>query len=279
MKKAFPYLVAVGVGLVALYAVYHFRTTRLMPQHIEEMREAQARLAEVEAAAQSSTRDRVFDAIPASELPEVAPDVFQVAFECTTGDFVVECRKDWAPIGTQRFYELVKLGYYDNIRVFRAVPGFVVQFGITDSVQLNDTWMNSTIQDDPVTHSNTRGTITFAAGGSPNTRSAQVFINLSSDEANTRLDSMGFAPFGEVVYGMDTVDAFYDGYEDRPTREQRKISEYGNAYLDKNYPNLDTINRAYIIKPIDVSAGSGESQQVGAEGSAGESQGEPAVSH
>lgn len=268
MKKAFPYIIAVGLGLIALYAVYHFRTTRLLPEQLEEMRAANERLEEVEQA-ESGTNDEPADPVsangskpasalagvtlnelPSAQLPEEAPEVFHVLFVTTDGNFVVECRKDWAPNGVQRFYELVKMGFYDDIRVFRVVSDFVVQFGISKDPELNELWMDSTIPDDPVKQSNTRGKLTFAASGQPNSRSTQVFINLTSEQQNTRLDAMGFAPIGEVIYGMDTVDKFYSGYGESLTKLQSQIAAAGNALLDSQYPRLSAIDRASVIERI-----------------------------
>ncbi len=272
MKKAFPYIVAVGLGLIALYAVYHFRTTRLLPQQLEEMRAANERLEEVEQAG-SGTNDPpasmvsasgskpasalagvTLNELPAAQLPEEAPDVFQVLFVTSDGRFVVECRKDWAPNGAQRFYELVKMGFYDDCRIFRVVTDFVVQFGISKDPELNEIWMESTIPDDPVKLSNTRGKLTFAASGQPNSRSTQVFINLTSEQQNTRLDAMGFAPIGEVIYGMDTVDKFYSGYGESLTKLQGQIAAAGNALLDSQFPKLSAIERASIIERIEEPA-------------------------
>jgi len=272
VKKAFPYIAVIGVALVALYAVYQFRTTRLLPQQLEDMRQAQDRLAGAEQAehdhaddghehgetpasqdsAGASMQQVELNAYPADQLPDEAPDQFQVAFECSNGVFVVECQRDWAPNGVARFYELVKMGFYDDIRVFRVVPGFVVQFGISNNPALNSEWMESNISDDPVIQSNTRGKLTFAATGQPNSRSTQLFVNLTSTPQNTRLDGMGFAPIGEVVHGMETVDGFYAGYKEDPTPYQQQIAETGNSFLDQRFPKLDSIKRAYIIEPIEI---------------------------
>jgi peptidyl-prolyl cis-trans isomerase A (cyclophilin A) len=275
VKKAFPYLAVIGVALVALYAVYQFRTTRLLPQQLEDMRQATDRLAGAEQAehdhdhadgdnhhdgetspsqdsADASTQEVELNAYPPEQLPDEAPDQFQVAFECSNGIFVVECQRDWAPNGVARFYELVKMGFYDDIRVFRVVPGFVVQFGISNNPALNLEWMESTIPDDPVTQSNTRGKLTFAATGRPNSRSTQLFVNLTSSPQNTSLDERRFAPIGEVIYGMETVDGFYAGYQNDPTPYQQQIAETGNSFLDQRYPKLDSIKRAYIIESIEI---------------------------
>lgn len=238
MKKAIPYLAVIGVALVALYAVYQFRTTRLLPQQLEDMRQATDRLA------------------TAAEEAEKVPDEFRVTFECSNGVFVVQCHRDWAPNGVDRFHHLVKIGFYNDTRVFRVVPGFVAQFGISGRPDMNARWMESQIPDDPVTQSNTRGRITFAAGAAPNSRSTQVFINLTSGEANTGLDGRGFAPIGEVIQGMEIVDGFHAGYGEGITSLQERIAQEGNVFLDDNFPGLTVIKRAYIGESSDVLAGS-----------------------
>lgn len=178
----------------------------------------------------------------AEQWPETAPDVFKVKFECTNGEFVVECHKDWAPLGAERFYRLVKEGFYDNAGFFRVVPGFVVQFGLAADPAVTNKWRNKRIQDDPVKQSNREGYLSFASAG-PNTRTTQVFINLAD---NTRLDGMGFAPFGKVVSGMDVVRAINPRYREQPN--QGMITMEGNAYLEKNFPGLDYIRKATLIR-------------------------------
>src|SRR4029077_19446479 len=141
---------------------------------------------------------------PAS-LNEKAPDVYKVKFDTSKGPFVVEVHRDWAPNGADRFYNLVKNGFFDNDRFFRVVSGFMVQFGINGDPKLSSVWREARIKDDPVKQSNARGYITFATAG-PNTRTTQVFINFAD---NSALDNQGFAPFGKVVSGMNVVDALY----------------------------------------------------------------------
>ncbi|NLV43143.1 MAG: peptidylprolyl isomerase [Candidatus Hydrogenedentes bacterium] len=175
-------------------------------------------------------------------LPEEAPDVFKVKFECSNGDFVVECHKDWAPLGVQRFYELVKSGYYDNSAFFRVVPGFVVQFGLAGDPVMTAAWRNKRLQDDPVKESNLPGTLTFATSG-PNTRTTQLFINTGN---NARLDGMGFAPFAKVVEGMDVVKTINAEYGERP--DQGLITAEGNAYVSRNFPNITLINKASFLQ-------------------------------
>ena len=176
------------------------------------------------------------------KLNEQAPATYRVIFETTKGNFVVEVQRDWAPLGADRFYNLVKNGFYDQAKFFRVVPGFVVQFGIPADPRVAAAWRNRTIPDDPVKESNVRGTISFATAG-PNTRTTQVFISYGD---NSRLDRMGFAPFGKVVEGMEVVDAINAEYGERPN--QGMIQAQGNAYLDREFPNLDYIRKARIAE-------------------------------
>lgn len=171
-----------------------------------------------------------------------APAKFQVKFETSAGDFVVEVQRAWAPLGADRFHDAVSKKFYDGCRFFRIVPKFVVQWGINGDPKTQAKWRESTIKDDPVKESNTRGTITFATGG-PNTRTTQLFINLVD---NGRLDRLGFAPFGKVVKGMKVVDGLYSGYGESPS--QSRIQKNGNAYLKANFPKLDYIKKATILK-------------------------------
>ncbi|MGA9882931.1 MAG: peptidylprolyl isomerase [Candidatus Acidiferrales bacterium] len=170
-----------------------------------------------------------------------APDVYDVKFETTRGDFVVQVTRAWAPIGADRFYNLVKHGYFTGAAFFRVVPGFIVQFGLSADPAVNRAWRSANIKDDPVTQSNKRGTLTFATAG-PNTRTTQLFINFAD---NSGLDRQGFAPFGLVTSGMDVVDKIYSGYGERP--DQGAITTQGAAYLEKNFPKLDTIKSAAIV--------------------------------
>ncbi len=179
---------------------------------------------------------------PAS-LNRKAPDVFKAKFTTTKGDFVVEVTRAWAPLGADRFYNLVRNHFYDSAGIFRVVPGFVTQFGIPARPEIGKGWAEAKIPDDPVSQSNLTGTITFATAG-PNTRTTQVFINLAD---NARLDGMGFAPFGKVVEGFDVVGKFYNGYGDR--MDQQRLTNEGKAFLDKNYPLLDSIKTAVIVVP------------------------------
>lgn len=183
---------------------------------------------------------------PAS-LNQKAPETYKVKFTTTKGDIVIEVTRAWAPIGADRFYNLVKNGFFTDVEFFRVVPDFVVQFGINGNPKIAAAWSNANINDDPVVQSNLRGYITYAKTGAPNSRSTQVFINLN--DRNAGLDAQGFAPFGKVVEGMDVVDKLYSGYGEQITQAQDQIAEQGNAFLKKNFPELDSIKTAVIEPP------------------------------
>ena len=176
-----------------------------------------------------------------------APATFSVTFTTTKGDFVVEVRREWAPSGADRFYNLVRAGFYDNVRFFRTVKGFMVQFGINGDPAVSKAWQNANIPDDTVKESNRRGFLTFATAG-PNTRTTQLFINLVD---NTRLDPLGFSPFGQVTRGMEVVDSLYAGYGEGPPGgqgpDQDRIEAEGNVYLEKHYPLLDAVKTARLV--------------------------------
>jgi peptidyl-prolyl cis-trans isomerase A (cyclophilin A) len=178
---------------------------------------------------------------PAS-LHAKAPDVYLVKFHTSKGDFTMKVTRAWAPLGADRFYNLVEHHFYDGASLFRVVPGFVVQFGLPADPQIGRVWANANIKDDPVVQSNQTSYVTYAMGG-PNTRTTQVFINLVD---NTRLDTMGFAPFGQVVNGMDVVKQFYGGYGDEKGPDQGRLTNEGKAYVEKNFPKLDTIITARV---------------------------------
>lgn len=187
-----------------------------------------------------------FDFKPNDEaVNQQAPDQFKVKFETTKGDFTMRITRDWSPNGADRFYNLVNNGYFTDVSFFRVVPGFVAQFGIHGNPDVADDWNEATIKDDPVKKSNTRGTITFAKTGAPNSRSTQFFINFGD---NSRLDGMGFSPFGQVIEGMTVVDSLYDDYGEQLTQLQGTIKMKGNDYLRKNYPKLDYIKTATIVE-------------------------------
>jgi cyclophilin family peptidyl-prolyl cis-trans isomerase len=175
-----------------------------------------------------------------ANLKENAPDTFDVKFQTTAGDFVVHVTRAWAPLGADRFYNLVKYGFYDDAAFFRVIPGFVVQFGLSADPAVNKVWRNSNIKDDPVTQSNKPGFITFATAGK-DTRTTQLFINTGN---NAQLDKMGFSPFGQVTSGMDTVKKIHSGYGESP--DQGSITTLGKSYLDKNFPKLDRITSVTV---------------------------------
>jgi peptidyl-prolyl cis-trans isomerase A (cyclophilin A) len=175
-----------------------------------------------------------------------APATYKTRFETSKGVFVVQVTRAWAPNGADRFYNLVKSGFFDNARFFRVISGFMVQFGIHGNPAISAKWREANIPDDPVTQSNKRGMITFATAG-PNTRTSQVFINYAD---NARLDASGFAPFGKVVTGMSVVDALNSEYgEGAPGGRgpsQGRIQSEGNTYLVRDFPRLDFIKKATI---------------------------------
>jgi peptidyl-prolyl cis-trans isomerase A (cyclophilin A) len=177
--------------------------------------------------------------------PLKGPEHYQVKFETTKGDFVVQVHREWSPYGADRFHELVNAGVYDNAKFFRAVQGFMVQFGIAGDPKISAEWKEKFIPDDPVVKSNVRGYVTFAKPGMPNARTTQVFINTVD---NARLDAMGFSPFAEVIEGMDVVEALNAEYGEDPTPRQMEIYAEGNALLEKEYPNLDGIKKATVIE-------------------------------
>jgi peptidyl-prolyl cis-trans isomerase A (cyclophilin A) len=190
------------------------------------------------------------DLLDPSKASEKAPDVFKAKFTTTRGDFVVEVHRDWAPLGADRFYNLVNMGFYDDTRFFRAIDGFMVQFGISGDPAVSAKWQGAQIKDDPGgKQSNKKGLITFAKTGMPNSRTTQVFINLAD---NARLDPSGFTPFGQVTQGMDVVESLYKGYgEGAPMGagpDQGSVQAQGNAYLDARFPKLDGIRHAVIVK-------------------------------
>jgi peptidyl-prolyl cis-trans isomerase A (cyclophilin A) len=179
---------------------------------------------------------------PAS-LTAKAPAEFKVKFTTTHGDFVVAVHRDWSPLGADRFYNLVRNRFFTNAAFFRIVPNFIVQFGMSADPKVGAVWQDANIKDDPVkpTNSNKKGTLVFATSG-PNTRTTQLFINLKD---NTPLDGQGFTAFGEVTEGMDVVAGLYAGYGEQP--QQQLITQQGKAYLDKNFPKLDSVKSAVVL--------------------------------
>ncbi len=181
-------------------------------------------------------------------LTEKAPATYKARFDTSKGVFVLQVTRDWAPNGADRFYNLVKNGFYNDARFFRVISGFMVQFGISGDPSLSAKWREARITDDPVKQSNKPGYITFATAG-PNTRTTQVFINFGD---NAGLNSQGFAPFGQVISGMNVVNALHSGYGEGAPRgrgpDQGRVQAEGNAYLKKDFPNLDYVKKATIEK-------------------------------
>ncbi len=178
---------------------------------------------------------------------EKAPDVYRVKMETTTGDLIIEVHREWAPLGADRFYNLVKIGYFNDVAFFRVLAGFMAQAGFHGNPAVSQVWLNARIKDDPVKQKNYPGTVTFATGG-PNTRTAQFFINYGD---NSYLDDSGFAPFGKVVEGFESVESLYSDYgEGAPNGKgpaQGKVYRLGNDYLKAEFPELDYITRASIV--------------------------------
>jgi peptidyl-prolyl cis-trans isomerase A (cyclophilin A) len=182
-----------------------------------------------------------YGAQQAAQAPAPVPDVYRVSLETSKGELVIEVTKAWAPLGAERFYRLVQQKFYDNQRFFRVIRGFIVQFGLSGTPSVAARWSSRSIRDDKVTKSNTRGMVTYAMAG-PNTRTTQIFINYAN---NSALDKDGFAPFGQVVKGMELVDGFYSGYGESP--DQGMIQTQGNTYLQAKFPLLDYIKTARVV--------------------------------
>ena len=182
-----------------------------------------------------------------AKLTEKAPETFKAQFDTTKGKFTIEVTRSLSPNGADRFYNLVRSGYFKDIAFFRVIPGFMCQFGIHGDPNVSAKWRAAAIADDPVKGSNTRGTITFATAG-PNTRTTQLFINFAD---NRNLDDMGFSPFGKVTEGMDVVDKINSEYGEGAPRgggpDQGRVQGEGNTYLKKDFPNLDYIKSATIV--------------------------------
>ncbi len=180
------------------------------------------------------------------DFEETAPAEYRVTLRTSEGDVVIQVHRDWAPLGADRFYNLAQAGFYDDSRVYRVVPGFMAQFGLNADPYVNQAWKSEYLVDDPVVESNTRGRVAFAKGG-VHTRTTEVFISYKD---NSALDEEGFAPIGEVVEGMDVVDAFYSDYGDGPPRGdgpyQAMAQARGNAYLDAEFPELTKIHEVTV---------------------------------
>jgi len=178
-----------------------------------------------------------------------SPNVFSVKFQTSKGEFIIEAHREWAPLGVDRFYNFVRTGFFDDSRFFRVRAGYICQFGIPRDPAVASVWRNQTIKDDPVRQSNTRGFVGYAMTG-PDTRTSQLYINLSD---NSRLDAEGFSPIGKVISGMEIVDQLYSGYgEDAGggmrAGKQGKLFEGGSEYLDREFPKLDRLVKATLVK-------------------------------
>ncbi len=177
-----------------------------------------------------------------------APDTYKVKFETSQGDFVVEVHRDWAPNGADRFYNLAQIGWFEQVRFFRNIKGFMCQFGMSPYPAATEAWKDATIQDDPPKQSNKPLYVTFAKTNAPNSRGTQIFINHGD---NSNLDAMGFAPFGQVVEGADVVAKLYSGYgEGAPSGRgpnQGIVGKFGNVYLETEFPKLDFIKKATVL--------------------------------
>ncbi|HAD60222.1 MAG TPA: peptidylprolyl isomerase [Planctomycetaceae bacterium] len=186
----------------------------------------------------------LFSPVSADEKSEKAPDKFRVKVTTSKGDFIIEVTREWAPLGADRFHELVKKEFYKEARFFRVLPGFVAQFGMHADPKIHSQWVNKKIKDDPKVAgvSNKKGYLTYAHAG-PGTRTTQLFINYGD---NARLDDLGFPPFGRVIKGMEVVEAINAEYRQDP--DQGQIRSKGNAYLKENFPNLDYIKEMKIVK-------------------------------
>jgi peptidyl-prolyl cis-trans isomerase A (cyclophilin A) len=208
--------------------------------------------AAAEAAAGASPTKAKAKPHPALRVPakadKEAPEKFRVRFETTQGEIVLEVTRAWAPNGADRFYNLVDIGFFEDIGFFRVMDDFMAQFGIHGKPQVSRVWSSATIPDDPVVQSNVRGMLTYAKAARPNSRTTQVFINLYD---NSRLDDMGFAPFGRIVEGMDVVDAIHKTGEGAPRGKgpnQTRVGRKGNVYLKTHFPKIDYLTRAEIIE-------------------------------
>ena len=184
----------------------------------------------------------------AASLPKECPAAFTVKMETTKGDILIDVHKDWAPLGAQRFWELVTDGYYTDVAFFRVIEGFIAQAGIHGDPEMNKKWRDNKIADDPVKQGNEKGTVTFAMGG-PGSRTTQFFINFKNNE---QLDGMGFAAFGKIK-DMKAVEALYNGYGEGAPRgkgpSQMLMQTKGNTYLKSSFPQLDYIKSASIVQP------------------------------
>ncbi len=182
-----------------------------------------------------------------TKATEQAPDTFKVIFTTTKGDFVVECHREWSPVGADRFYNLCKIGYFTDVSIFRAVKGFMFQFGIHGDPAVSDQWSEANIKDDAPSSdaSNTKGYLSFAKTKRPHTRSTQMFVNLTD---NSFLDKDGFTPFGKVIEGMDVIDKINTEYGENVGNVQGDLKSKGNEYIREKFPNIDFVKSVKIIR-------------------------------
>jgi peptidyl-prolyl cis-trans isomerase A (cyclophilin A) len=210
---------------------------------------AQSEAPEAKAAPQTETAEANPALLDPSQATEKAPPRYKVKVETTSGDFIIEVERQWAPNGADRFYNLVKIGYYDNTAFYRVIDGFMAQVGYHGDPKVNMAWRSALFPDDPVNLSNERGVVTFAMSSRPNSRSTQFFVNTVN---NGYLDKSRFAGIGKVIEGMEVVDSLYSGYGEGAPRgkgpSQGRIAREGNEYLKKEFPKLDYINRASILQ-------------------------------
>lgn len=208
-------------------------------------REGHAELVELlrQAGATTSAGPNIEALMDPESLTEQAPDQYRVSFQTSAGDFQVDVNRTWAPIAADRFFNLVSNGFFADQRFFRVVRDRLVQFGLHGQPDISGRWYEAGLKDDPVQESNTLGTLSFASGGQPNSRTTQIFINLSD---NADLDNAGLVPFGRIVEGLQTLSGIHDGYGEIP--EQERILSEGNEYLQHNFPELDVIKQVRLAQ-------------------------------
>ena len=291
MQKKSIAVVVILVGAALLAGLYFLWVPgRMTPGMLSEAIEAEERLDNIPGET-PEVAPVGLETVPFTELAEPPlsadggiPDTFHVAYECTNGVFVAAFHKDWAPRGVKRIHEIVREGVHNDARVFRVIKGFVVQWGIPGKPSVTASWMGREIQDDPPTgHSNERGTISFAAAGK-NSRGLQVFVNLGDNKSLDTYDPP-FTPVGEVVYGLDVVEGFNDEYSTDPEEHQQQYMGMGNMYMDRTFPNLDSIIRTVFVTPKEgaleqaAAEGAAESDATGDSpgGAAAEAAGEPEI--
>ena len=184
-------------------------------------------------------------------LSDVAPATFRARFETSQGPFTVEVTRAWAPIGADRFYNLVRVRFFDRQKFFRVRARFIAQFGLHPEPSVIMAWKGRTMPDDSARTSNTRGTLAYAMLTTPNTRTTQIYINLADNSA--QLDPQGFAPFGRIVEGIEVIDKLYAEYDERAgggmrAGNQGPIEREGNAWFERNFPKLDYIVTARLVR-------------------------------